>query len=250
MRTLSLIVGLGGLALAQNADAQQANTPVYWRVIEWVSPPGDMATFRTSRFGGLVKIAQTAKAPASLGWQIWTAENRTIVARPVDAKDPFANPVTALGATQPDLFQQWQQTLTPGSSVVRSEIIQELPQYHYIPATEVHFTAASVSEVRIAPGKTAAYDSARHEFTAFRKKIGYPYAVRAFRVVAGETRDIYVTYIDSREKFYGANAMGGLVEKAGASAEWQALAGRLTGTIDRQWDVKVWSFNPALSYSP
>jgi hypothetical protein len=250
MRTLTLITALGGIALVHSAHAQPATTPVYWRIVEWQTPPGEMGAFRTSRFGGLVKIAQAAKAPASQGWQIWTAENRTAVVRPVDPKDPFANPVAPLRESQPELYRQWQAGLTAGSSIVSNEIVQELPQYSYVPASETQFTGASVAEVRILSGKGAAYDTARRDFVAFRKKIGYPYAVRAFRVIAGETRDIYVTYFDSREKFFGVNAQAGLVEKAGAGAEWQALAGRLTASMDRQWDTKLWSFNPALSYIP
>ena len=106
------------------------------------------------------------------------------------------------------------------------------------------------SSVQIALGKGAAFDTVRRDFVKFRQKIGYPYPVRAYRVVIGEPRVVFVASFDSREAFFGKNSIMAFVEKAGAQAEWQALIARLSGTMGSEWDVKLWNFNQAASYIP
>ncbi len=252
MRLRSGLVVLGSLAvLSAEAGAQQAApAPRYYRVVEWESPPGEMGAFRTSRFGGLAKMAKDAKAPASVGFRIYTAENRTIIARQVDPKDLFSNPNAPLQAAAPDAYRQWQAGLGGGSTVVRSEIWVEVPEHSYDPANAPDYTGISVADVTVAAGKGAAADSARRDFVKFRQKIGYPYRVAAFRVVLGEVRTVYVTFFDSRDKFFGANQLATLVEKAGAGAEWQALAARLTGTMGMDWTSTLWNYNAGMSYVP
>jgi len=104
--------------------------------------------------------------------------------------------------------------------------------------------------VRVAAGKGAAFDTVRRDFVKFRQKIGYPYPVRAYRVVIGEVRNVYVTHFDSREKFFGANALMTLAEKANAVPEWQALAARLTGSMGMDWSSTLWNYNAGISYVP
>ena len=252
MRLRSGFVVLGGLALlAPEISAQQAPAPRYYRVTEWESPPGEMGAFRTSRFGGLSKMAKDAKAPASAGFRVYTAENRTIIARQVDPKDLFSNANAAIQAAAPDAFRQWQAGLVGGgSTVVRSEIWVEVPEHSYDPANAPEYTGISSSDVRVAAGKGAAADSARRDFVKFRQKIGYPYRVAAFRVAIGEARMVYVTFYDSREKFFGPNALATLAEKANATAEWQALGARLVGTMGMEWNSKLWGYNAGISYVP
>jgi hypothetical protein len=96
----------------------------------------------------------------------------------------------------------------------------------------------------------AAFDTVRRDFVKFRQKIGYPYPVRAYRVVIGEPRIVFVTHFDSREAFFGKNTFMTLVEKAGAQAEWQALQARLGAAMGMEWETKLWNFNAAASYMP
>ena len=103
---------------------------------------------------------------------------------------------------------------------------------------------------RLLSGKVAAFDTARRDFVKFRQKVGYPYPVRAYRVVIGEPRIVFVTSFDSREAFFGSHRFAAFVEKAGAQAEWHALQARLGGTMGLEWEVKLWNFNEAASYLP
>ena len=80
-----------------------------------------------------------------------------------------------------------------------------------------------MTEFRAIPGQGAAMDSSRKAFVEFRKKIGYPYSVLALRVAIGEPRFLFVTLYDSREAFFGTNALMQVVQRANAEAEWQAL---------------------------
>lgn len=243
------LVVLGGLAaLAPQASAQQAPAPRYYRVVEWESPPGEMAAFRTSRFGGLAQLYRDAKA--ATGFVIYTTENRTAIARQVNPADLFSNPNAAVQAANPDAFRAWQAGLGGNSVVTRSEVWVEIPAHTYEPANPPEATGVSSSTVRVAAGKGAAFDSARRDFVAFRKKIGYPYRVAAYRVVIGEVRNVYVTHFDSREKLFGPNALQALVEKANAGPEWQALAARLVGSMDMGWSTTLWNYNAGMSYVP
>lgn len=250
MRLRSGFVVLGSLALLSTTVGAQAPAPRYYRVTEWESPPGEMGAFRTSRFGGLAKMAKDTKAPASAGFRIYTAENRTIIARQVDPKDLFSNPNAVIQTAAPEAYRQWQAGLGGGSTVVRSEIWVEVPEQSYDPANAPEYTGISAAEVRVAAGKGAAADTARRDLVKFRQKIGYPYRVAAFRVAIGEARMVYVTFYDSREKFFGPNALTALAEKANATAEWQALGARLTGTMGMEWNTKLWGYNAGISYVP
>jgi hypothetical protein len=124
------------------------------------------------------------------------------------------------------------------------------PDWSYEPANAPTPTGISSSTVQIPPGMGATFDTARREFVKFRQKVGYPYPVRAYRVVIGEPRIVFVTSFDSREAFFGKNTFAAFVEKAGAQAEWQALVARLGGTMGMEWDTKLWTYNPTLSYTP
>jgi hypothetical protein len=249
MRLRSGFVVLGGLALlAPEISAQQAPAPRYYRVVEWESPPGEMGAFRTGRFGGLSKLYKDAKA--TTGFVIYTTENRTAIARQVDPKDLFSNPNAAIQAANPDAYRAWQAGLGGNSVVTRNEIWVEIPAHTYEPANAPQATGVSSASVRVAAGKGAAFDSARRDFVKFRQKIGFPYPVRAYRVVIGEVRNVYVTHFDSREKFFGANTLATLVEKAGAGAEWQALGARLAGSMGMDWSSTLWNYNAGISYVP
>lgn len=208
-----------------------------------------MMTFR-ARFTELARMAQAARPPASAAFLVYSAENSTIVARPADPRDFLAPVNAAIRDAQPEAFRQWQATGTGGSTVVRSEIWVEVPAQSYRPAVEVTGTGISVAEVRVAAGKGAAHDSARRDFVQLRQKVGYPYPVYAYRVVFGEARMVYVTVFDSRERFFGVNALGTLVEKANAGAEWQALAPRLLGAMATDWTSRLWNYNASMSYQP
>jgi hypothetical protein len=207
-----------------------------------------MGAFRTTRYAGLAKLAAAAKEPGEI--HVYTAENRTLVARRVDPKDLLANANAGIQAANPEAFRQWQASQPQGSAVLRTEIWVEVPDQHYIPATVPEAGGISVAEVRTVPGKGATYDSVRRDLVKFRQKIGYPYPVYAFRVVLGEPRMVYVTGYDSRDKFFGANTLAALVEKAGAGAEWQALGGRLLASMDREWKTTLWAYARDLSYLP
>jgi len=150
---------------------------------------------------------------------------------------------------RPGDVQKWIASQPP-SEQLRNEIWVAVPDWSYAPATPPAVTGLSVASVKIPPGKAAAFDTVRKDFVRFRQKIAYPYPVRAFRVVLGEPRIVFVTSFDSRSAFFGANALMAIVEKAGAQSDWQALQARLSGTMSAEWDVKLWNYNEAVSYIP
>jgi hypothetical protein len=168
----------------------------------------------------------------------------------VDPKDLLSNPNAAVQAANPDAYRAWQATLGGGSRMVRSEIWVEIPDHTYEPASPPKATGVSSASVTVAPGKAAAFDSARRDFVKFRQKVGYPYRVAAYRVVIGVPRMVYVTFYDSREKFFGPNTLTALAEKANASEEWRALGARLTAAMGMEWNTTLWSYNAGMSYVP
>lgn len=227
-------------------QATQATPPQAYRVVEFRTAPTDAPAFRNG-YTDLVKMYQEAKSTTGFG--VYSSENRTVVARPVQRDAILANPNQHIMTAQPDAWQKWLAG-RPRSEQVRNEIWIAAPEWSYEPANAPTSTGISASSVQIPPGMGAAFDTVRRDFVKFRQKVGYPYPVRAFRVVIGEPRIVFVTNFDSREAFYGKNTFATFVEKAGAQAEWQALQARLGGTMGMEWDTKLWTYNANLSYTP
>jgi hypothetical protein len=201
------------------------------------------------RYGQMIKVAEAAKAPASAGWDVYTRENRTVVVRQVKRDSLLANPNAALMQGARELLQQTMSALPQtGTVTLRNEIWVHVPEWSYDPATPVEFTGAAVTDAPIAPGQAAASDTVRRDLAKFRQKIGYPYAVHAYRVVLGVPRTVFVTLFDSREKYFGTNAMGQVVERAKAQAEWQAMLPRLVGPLGMDWETNFWNYNKNMSY--
>jgi hypothetical protein len=243
---------LGAVVLALPASAQQAPQapqPPHYRVVEFQSPGTEMFAYRGG-FEKLIKVATAAKAPASASWNVYTTENRTVVVRQVERNNLLANPNAAIMEAQREMWQEAMASMPrTGTVQTRNEIWIAAPDWSYEPANAPEFTGVSVADVPVAPGMGAAADSVRRDFVKFRQKIGYPYVVRAFRVVLGEPRTVYVTEFDSREKFFGVNALNALVEKANAGAEWQALATRLVATVGMDWKTTLWNYAKNMSYA-
>jgi hypothetical protein len=229
-----------------SSAAQNAAEPPVYRIIEWRTAPADAATFRAGMVD-LVKLSQETKSPNA--FSVYTAENLTVVARPVQRDAILANTVQHIQTARPDAWQKWV-AARPRAEQVRNEIWVVAPEWSYEPASPPTATGVSSSSVKIPSGMGATFDTVRRDFVKFRQKVGYPYPVRAYRVVVGEPRIVFVTHFDSRESFFGKNAFAALVAKAGAQAEWQALQARLSGSMGLEWDVKLWSHNAAASYMP
>ena len=233
---------------------QQAPPPQAWRVVETQVAPAQIGAYRRN-ITGLVKIAEAAKAPASQAWFAYTTENRQIIARRVERNAILANPTAPLREAQPEAYQKWIESLIPATTIqlvtLRNEIWVEAPEWSYVapnaPATP---GGTSVAEVHLAPGQGAAFDSVRKDFVALRKRIGYPYSVLAFRVVLGEPRVVFVTFYDTREAFFGTNAMGRLIQQANAQADWDAMIPRLVRPMAGEWKTSLWNYATDLSYNP
>lgn len=256
MRLHSGMLLLVTTALMTPVAAQQAAAPPpqAWRVVETQVAPGQMTAYRQA-LAGLVKVAEAAKTPNNQRWHTYTSENRQITARPVERNDLLANAAMALRAAQTEMYDKWLAAMPSMSATqlttLRNEIWIEVPDWSYsAPNAPDPGTGMAMAEVHIAPGGAAAFDSVRKDLVAFRKKIGYPYNVLALRVVLGEPRIMFVTFYDSREAFYGANAMATLVQKANAQAEWDALAARLVAPMAGEWRTSLWNYSPTLSYVP
>lgn len=245
MRRLPTLIALFVIPFV-SAAAQDAPPPPTWRVVEWRSGPTEAGAWRAG-MADLVKMAQETKAP--VGFLTYSSENRTVIARRVARDAVLANPSQHIMDARPDAFQKWIAGRPPAEQL-RNEIWVEVPEWTYVPANAPTTTGISVASVQIVPGKAAAFDTARRDFVKFRQKVGYPYTVRAFRVVLGEPRIVFVTAFDTREAFFGANRFQGLVEKAGAQAEWQALIPRLGAGMGLEWNVNLWDYAPASSYTP
>lgn len=254
LRSGTLLLVIATLAAPVAAQQAAAPPPQAWRVVESQVAPGQMTAYREG-LAGLVKVAEAAKTPYGQRWVTYTSENRQITARPVERNDLLFNAGMALRAAQTEMYDKWLAAMPSQSATqltqLRNEIWMEVPDWSYTaPNAPNPGTGMVMAEVHIAPGQAAAFDSARKELVAFRKKIGYPYNVLALRVVLGEPRIMFVTFIDSREAFYGANAMTALVEKANAQAEWQALGAKLVAPMAGEWRTSLWNYSTTLSYVP
>lgn len=245
MRRLPTLLAVLSLPLGALA-AQNAPPPPTYRVMEFVTAPVDAGPFRAG-YTELVRLSKETGSP--VGFQVYSAENRTVIARLVQRDAILANANQHIISARPADWEKWVAG-RPRAKQVRNEIWVAVPEWTYEPANAPTVAGVSSTSVEIAPGMAAAFDTARRDFVKFRQKVGYPYPVRAFRVVIGEPRIVFVTSFDSREAFFGKNTFNAFVEKAGAQAEWQALLPRLGGTMGRDWDVKLWNFNPTLSYAP
>ena len=228
------------------SSAQNAPEPPVYRIVEWRTAPADAGTFRAGLVD-LVKLSQETKSPNA--FSVYTAENLTVVARPVQRDAILASSVQHIQTAKPDAWQKWV-AARPRAEQVRNEIWVAAPEWTYEPASPVTATGVSSSSVKIPPGMGATFDTVRKDLVKFRQKVGYPYPVRAYRVVVGEPRIVFVTHFDSREAFFGKNTFNNFVEKAGAQSEWQALIARLGATMGLEWDVKLWNHNAAASYMP
>ena len=229
-----------------SAAAQNAAEPPVYRIIEWRTAPADAGTFRAGMVD-LVKLSQETKSPNA--FSVYTAENLTVVARPVKRDAILANTVQHIQNAQPDAWQKWV-AARPKAEQTRNEIWVAAPEWSYEPANPPTATGVSSSSVKIPSGMGATFDTVRRDFVKLRQKVGYPYPVRAYRVVVGEPRIVFVTHFDSREAFFGKNAFATLVEKAGAQAEWQALQARLGAAMGMDWETKLWAYNAPASYMP
>lgn len=251
MRLPSLIMLATAVAVTPT-EAQQQAPPQAWRVVVTQVLPSQIPAYREN-ITGLVKVAQAAKSARP--WFTYATQNRFLMARPVHRDSIMVNPNAEIRRAQPDMFQQWMQSTTP-SSVTHSEQLQnevwvEVPDWTYTaPNAPSTVGGVSVTDVRVVPGQGAAMDSSRKAFVEFRKKIGYPYTVLALRVAIGEPRFVFVTLYDTREAFFGTNAMMQVVQRANAQAEWQALIPRLTRTMAMEWNSSLWDYVTSLSYTP
>jgi hypothetical protein len=251
MRLPSLVMLATAVAVSPT-QAQQQAPPQAWRVVVTQVLPSQIGAYRQNTTG-LVKVAQAAKSARP--WFTYTTQNRFLVARPVRRDSIMANPNAAIRQAQPDLFQKWMESTTPASVTeaeqLQNEVWVEIPDWTYTaPNAPSTVGGISITEFRGIPGQGAAMDSSRKAFVEFRKKIGYPYTVLALRVAIGEPRFLFVTLYDSREAFFGTNAMNQVVQRANAEAEWQALIPRLIGPMAAEWNSSLWDYAAALSYSP
>ncbi len=254
MHFRSSLAALAGTVLfATAAVAQDAPPPPIFQVTTLELAPATM----TKWLGGLRAQAAAAKTvglpPAEFGWWTYTEGNRVIIVIPrerdaVIAGRPTMARIREANAKLADEIA----AAFEGATVrlVSQELTVHAPNLSYTPATQYEPGAAEILDAWIAPGQGQAFNEAIREFNEVRTKMGYPYSVELYRVRLGETRTRLVTFIDSRENFYGKNSVGRLMAgKADVQAAWQAAIAKVLPTVTR-WESTSVDYTADLSYPP
>lgn len=81
-----------------------------------------------------------------------------------------------------------------------------------------------------------------------QRELNYPYPVHGHRVLYGDVgRFVFVEFYDDRAAYWGENSWDAYVEKAGRTAEWEAIGERFRQIV-KHWQDREIEFQGELSY--
>lgn len=217
--TSSLLGAFAAAALFVTAtSAQNAPPPRVLQITTVETTPATMMALRN----GLRKEAAAAKAAkipsGDVGWRSFDEGNRTLIVRPHPRDELFLN--TQLrqkiakvdSAAAEEVGKAFDGVEVTG---VTTEILQESPNLTYMPAQTIPdsaFGGTITTTFGILPGQGRAFNEAVQAINKVLAQIKYPYVRRTFRVRMGTLRVQAVTFIDSRENYYGKNSIGRLLQ--------------------------------------
>lgn len=240
MRFRPLAGALAGMVMATSpVAAQNAPPPMVFQMTTLELDPGTMAEWRA----GLRKQATAAKElklPAGeIGWWAMNDDNRTTIVRPHARDVLFANPQVRQKIAAADSARAADMTASfQAGRVTRmtTEIWEHAPDVSYQPATPLpddQWGGIISLTVHVAPGQGAAFREALQATHKAMADLKYPYARNVYFARMGESRAQIVTFIDSRENYFGKNSVSRLWEghpdvQAALTAARQALLKTVT----------------------
>jgi hypothetical protein len=200
-----------------------------------------------SRLEGLgekvVAAAREINLDAGYGWWYWNNVFDYTLVYPFENMAYWDDPEqwarqfqgTAAEEKANKLFGEF---ATISLQVTANEILETVPSWSYLLAdaeSSVQPAFIEISDISIKSGKEMEWDALAQEFAALLAEIEYPYPTIGYRVMfGGAGRMIYVTLYDSREAFFGSNALDRLIEAKGQTATWSDMMDRYVAMAVQQ----------------
>ncbi len=108
---------------------------------------------------------------------------------------------------------------------------------------------AHLDELWTRPGMSDEFEQLNEDFVALFKDIEYPYPYDAHTVRIGQSRTIYVTFIDDLAAYYGENDLMKLIEAKNQSERWEEIMAQFNNTVDRFEHYNI-AYRSDMSYWP
>jgi hypothetical protein len=252
--TRILVAALAAAVPGAVASAQDAEPPAM-QVTTIEVAPASMGSFRDA----IRKMAAAAKAAnlpaAEVGWWSLNEGNRIIMIRPHANDELFSNTQLRqkIAKANPDADKEIGAALQTAQILgITTEIVQAVPALRYQPAQPMDSAlgATVTTDYTILPDQGSAFDEAIQATNKALAQIHYPYERIIVRVRMGTRRTQLITFIDSRENYYGKNWVPRLWE--GNPAAREALVAARQALLKTVGSIRttVQGYSAAQSYPP
>lgn len=224
------------------------------QVITWEVDPGDAAAF-VEGIEGIVAAAKKIGLSSDYGWTFWQDDLfQYKLVFPVASMSYFDDPQQWMAQftgteAEADLMAAFETLNGVESRVLGDAVFEEVSDWsRMLEETGEMPGLLHIDEFWLKGGVEEEFGALVSELYALYDEIGVPYSTIGHRPRLGSTGQVvFVTLVDSRENYYGANNAMGLLQKAGKVDAWSSLIERFTGmiTAGKHYDS---DFLPNMSY--
>lgn len=227
------------------------------QVITWEVDPGDAAAF-VEGIEAIVAAAEKIGLSPEYAWTFWQDDiYQYKLVFPVAGMSYFDDPQQWMRQfmgteAEADLMAAFETLNGVESRVLSDAVYEEVADWTRM----VEGTAEQVpglihlDEFWLKGGVEEEFGTLVEELFALYDEVGVPYSTIGHRPRIGGTGQIvFVTPVDSRENYYGANSPLGFLKEAGKVEEWSTLIARFNQlvTAGKHYDS---DFLPSMSYIP
>jgi hypothetical protein len=244
---VSSVTTPAGVAAQEGGDLAQ--------VITWEVDPGDASAF-VEGIEGIVAAAKKIGLSSDYGWTFWQDDlYQYKLVFPIAAMSYFDDPQQWMAQfmgteAEADLMAAFEKLNGVDSRVLSDAVFEEVLDWSRMmdDMGEQMPGLVHIDEFWLKGGVEEEFGGLVTELYTLYDEIGVPYSTIGHRPRIGSTGQIvFVTLVDSRENYYGANSAMGLLQKAGKVDEWSALVAQFNGmiTAGKHYDS---DFLPNMSY--
>lgn len=227
------------------------------QVITWEVAPGDAAAF-VEGIEGIVAAAKKIQLSPDYAWTFWQDDlYQYKLVFPIAAMSYFDDPQQWMAQfmgtdAEADLMAAFETLNGVDSRVLSDAVYEEVADWSRMMdgMGEQMPGLVHLDEFWLKGGVEEEFGDLVKEVFALYDEIGVPYPTIGHRPrIGGNGQIIFVTVVDSRENYYGANSAMTLLQEAGKVEAWSALISRFNGliTAGKHYDS---DFLPSMSYIP
>ncbi len=244
---VSSVTNPAGVVAQEGGDLAQ--------VITWEVAPGDAAAF-VEGIEGIVAAAKKIGLSADYAWTFWQDDlYQYKLVFPIAAMSYFDDPQQWMAQfmgteAEADLMAAFETLNGVDSRVLSDAVYEEVLDWSRMTDDmgEQMPGLVHLDEFWLKGGVEDEFGALVNEVFALYDEIGVPYPTIGHRTRIGGTGEVvFVTLVDSRENYYGANNAMSLLQEAGKVDAWTALISKFNGmiTAGKHYDS---DFLPSMSY--